>query len=127
MRLAFALPLLLAGCVETAATFAIIEGAHHISKNESALDFKGTMEEVWPFVIAELKNSGFDTKDAPAVGEKGVKYDLGEGYVRIRKHKKHAEYVRVLVKYKDMKGANYDESVKFLDRVDAAWQKREEK
>ena len=127
MRIALGLLILLAGCVQTAATFAIIEGAHHISKNESALDFQGTMEEVWPFVIAELKNSGFDTKDAPAVGEKGVKYDLGEGYVRIRKHKKHAEYVRVLVKYKDMQGENYDESVKFLDRIEAAWQKRAKK
>lgn len=124
MRIAFALPLLLAGCVETAATFAIIEGAHHISKNEAALDFKGTMKEVWPFVVAELKNSGFDTKDAPAVGEKGVKYDLGEGYARIQPHKKNPDYVRVRVKWKDMKGDNYDESVRFLDRVDEAWQKR---
>ena len=124
MRIALPLLILLGGCVETAATFAIIEGAHHISSSESALDFEGTMEEVWPFVVAELKNSGFDTKDAPSVGEKGVKYDLGEGYVCIREHRKHAEYVRVLVKYKDMQGENYDESVKFLDRVEAAWQER---
>jgi len=127
MRKALTLLVLLGGCVETAATFAIIEGAHHISNSESALDFQGTMQEVWPFVLAELKNSGFDTKDAPAVGERGVKYRLGEGYVRIQKHKKHAEYVRVLVKWKDMQGKNYEESVKFLDRVETAWQKRTEK
>ena len=124
MREALAILVLLGGCVETAATFAIIEGAHHISSTESAVDFKGTMPEVWPFVIAELKNSGFDTKDAPAVGEKGVKYDLGEGYVRIQPHKKNPDYVRVRVKWKDMKGDNYDESVRYLDRVEAAWQKR---